>query len=119
MCTMTSVKTENCTFPGTSSSSKKLDVVDKWRARVLFCDGVGGAVSDQEDRDLCKKIEKHMAVLRVAYPFLTERQLRGKAWKMCGLKSIMGGIPRFSLFFFKLNCVFFRLGNKIEPRHVS
>ncbi|XP_008208833.1 uncharacterized protein LOC100679424 isoform X2 [Nasonia vitripennis] len=97
------VKTEVLSPPSTGSfrsspdgptSTKKLDPIDKWRSRVLFC---GRTSHGDEEESWSKKIEKQIAVLRVAFPFLTERQIQGKAWQSCGLNSVMGGVPRHGL----------------------
>lgn len=73
-------------------STKKLDPIDKWRTRVLFCGRTTNSGDGEESWS--KRIEKQVAVLRVAFPFLTERQIQGKAWQSCGLNSFMGGVPR-------------------------
>ena len=70
------------------ASDGKLDAVDKWRARLLFTH------DDDDDDDWAKRLERQIAVLRVALPFLAEDQIHGKAWRRCGLHSRLGAMPR-------------------------
>lgn len=63
--------------------------MNKWSKKVLLSNPYY-----QSCENLSKKIQTKISILKVAFPFLTERQIRGKALNACGLSSIMGELPR-------------------------
>lgn len=69
--------------------NKCFDVVDKWIAKVA-------AKVPSENYNWNSFIQREIALLKVRYGFLPERQLRGKVLVKFGIPSSMGNIVRYS-----------------------